>query len=93
MKIQNLLIVLYTNSKSLYKYLVKLGNTQEKRLIVDIMTLHQFYERCEIIEIVWINRKFNPADTMTKAQLCQVLQNLIDSNTIWIKATGWVERT
>jgi hypothetical protein len=32
-------LVLYTNSKLLYKCLVKLGITQEKRFIIDIMCL------------------------------------------------------
>jgi hypothetical protein len=35
----NLLLVLYTNSKLLYKCLVKLGIMQEKRLIIDIICL------------------------------------------------------
>jgi hypothetical protein len=34
-----LLLMLYTNSKSLYNYLIKLGTTQEKRLIIDIICL------------------------------------------------------
>ena len=33
------LLVLYTDSKSLYDCLVKLGTTQEKRLMVDVMSL------------------------------------------------------
>jgi hypothetical protein len=85
-------MVLCTDSKSLYECLVKLGTTQEKRLMVDIMTLRQSYERREIAEVVWIDGKSNPADAMTKAQPCQALQNLINSNTIQIEATGWVER-
>ncbi len=32
-------IIVYTNSYSLYKYLIKLGTTKEKRLIIDIMAL------------------------------------------------------
>jgi len=33
------LLVVYTDSKSLYEYLVKLGITREKRLIIDVMCL------------------------------------------------------
>jgi hypothetical protein len=32
-------LVVYTDSKSLYEYLVKLGTTQEKRLIIDVICL------------------------------------------------------
>jgi hypothetical protein len=34
------LLVIYTNSKSLYKYLVKLGTTREKRLIINVTIFH-----------------------------------------------------
>ncbi len=38
--VQNdLLLVIYTDSKSLYEYLVKLGTTYEKRLIVNLIYL------------------------------------------------------
>ncbi len=44
-------IVVYTDLYSLYKCLVKLGITKEKRLIIDIMALRQLYERRELYEI------------------------------------------
>ena len=37
-------LILCTNSKFLYDCLVKLGTIQEKRLMVDVMSLHQSYE-------------------------------------------------
>ena len=39
------LLILYIDLKSLYDYLVKLGTTQETRLIVDMMSLCQSYEQ------------------------------------------------
>ena len=36
----NLLLIIYINSKSLYEYLVKLGITREKRLIINIIYLY-----------------------------------------------------
>ena len=38
------LLVVYTDSKSLYECLVKLGIIREKRLIINVMCLRQAYE-------------------------------------------------
>ncbi|SRR6266567_1660828 len=47
----NLPLVLYTNSKSLYNYLIQLGTTQEKRLIINIICLYQAYKRRQITKV------------------------------------------
>jgi hypothetical protein len=91
-KTDNLPLLLCTDSKSLYECLVKLGTTHEKRLMVDIMCLRQSYERREITEVIWIDGDSNPADAMTKSRPCQALRDLIDTNRISLRATGWVER-
>jgi hypothetical protein len=85
-------LVLCTDSKSLYECLVKLGTTQEKRLMVDLMCLRQAYERREITEIKWINGGSNPADAMTKSKPCQALKNLVGTNKIDLQVMEWVER-
>jgi hypothetical protein len=80
-------LVLYTNSKSLYKCLVKLGTTQEKRLIIDIICLRQAYERKEIAEVKWIKGDLNPANAMTKSNTksSNALKRLIDTNTLQLE--------
>ena len=47
----SLLLILCTNFKSIYKYFIKLGITQEKRLIINIMCLRQLYKRREIAKV------------------------------------------
>ena len=77
-------LVLYTNSKLLYECLVKLGITQEKRLIIDIICLRQAYKRKEIEKVKWIKGKSNLADAMTKSnsKSSNALKRLIDTNTL-----------
>ena len=85
-------LVVCTDSKSLYECLVKLGTTQEKRLIIDVMCLRQAYERREIAEVKWIKGESNPADSMTKLKPTNALKRLIDTNTIQLDVEEWVER-
>ncbi len=52
LKLKNSLsLILLTNSKSFYYCLVKLDTITEKKLMIDLMCLRQFYERREIAEI------------------------------------------
>jgi hypothetical protein len=92
LNIFSLSMILLTDSRSLYDCLVKLEITSEKRLMIDLMCLRQFYERREITEIRWIDDEFNSVDVMTKSNSCQTLSRLIDTNIIDLRINEWVER-
>jgi hypothetical protein len=87
-----LLLIIYTDSKSLYKCLIKLGIMQEKRLIIDIICLRQAYKRREIIKVKWIKGNSNLADLITKSKPSNALKQLIDTNTILLNVKEWVKR-
>lgn len=92
LKLSPLPVVVCTDSYSLYQFLVKLGTTSEKRLLIDIMVLRQSYETRKLHEIRWINGKDNPADAMTKSNCYKALENFIKTNSLTVRVEGWVER-
>jgi hypothetical protein len=75
-------LVLCTDSRSLYDCLVKLGTTQEKRLMINVMCLRQAYERREIAKVKWIDGDTNPTDSMTKSKALNALRQLINMNRV-----------
>ena len=85
-------LVLCTDPKSSYDCLVRLGTTQEKRLMIDVMSLRQSYERREIAEIKWIYGCNNPANSMMKSKASTTLKAVIDTDCINISTAEWVER-
>jgi hypothetical protein len=81
-------IVVCTDLYSLYKCLVKLGTTQEKRLMIDIIALRQSYKRRKITKIRWIDEKDNPADAITKSTPNKALEKLINTNQLGVRVEG-----
>jgi hypothetical protein len=93
LRLPEILRIICTNFYSLYKCIVKLGTTQEKRLIIDVIFLRQFYKRKKIIEIRWIHNQDNPADALTKAATNRAIKRLVSSNKLNVRMKGYVERS
>jgi pyruvate formate-lyase activating enzyme-like uncharacterized protein len=69
----------------LYEYIIKLGITKEKRLIINIIAIKQAYKKKKLFEIRYINRRDNPIDTITKLLLNKVLEKFINTNELTIR--------
>jgi hypothetical protein len=78
-------IILYIDSKFLYEYIIKLGITKEKYLMINIIAIRQAYEKKELFEIRYINRQDNPIDTITKLLFNKILEKFVDTNKLIIR--------
>jgi hypothetical protein len=73
--------------------LIKLGITQEKRFIIDILALRQSYERKKIAEICWIYNRDNSADAFIKATANSLLEQLVSINKLVVRMKEYVEKS
>jgi hypothetical protein len=80
------------DSKFLYDCLIRLETTIEKRLMIDVMILRQFFERREITEIKWVHETNNFVDVMIKSKSSSTLKTMIDINQINLDISEWIER-
>jgi hypothetical protein len=86
-------LILCIESKSLYDCLIKLDRMQKKRLMINVMSFRQSYERRKITEIKWIHEINNSIDSMIKIKAFSILKTLIDINTINMNINEWIERS
>jgi hypothetical protein len=85
-------LILVTDLKFLYDCLIRLSITIEKRLMIDVITFRQFYERREITKIIWIHDINNSVDSIIKIKSSTILKTMIDINKINLNTTEWIKR-
>jgi hypothetical protein len=81
-------IVFYIDSKFLYEYIMKLRIIKEKYLIINIIAIEQAYEKKELFEICYINKKNNLIDTITKLLFNKAFEKFINTNELIIHIRG-----
>jgi hypothetical protein len=92
LRLPEILLIICTDFYLLYECIIKLGITQEKRLIIDIIFLRQSYKRRKITEIKWIHNQDNPADALTKAAANKAIKRLISFNKLNVRMKGYVKK-
>ena len=72
---------------------MKLGTTTKKRLIINIMSLRESYEKREISKVRRIDGRDNPADAFTKRNPNSALKQLISTNKLVVRVEAFINRT
>lgn len=87
-------IIVCMDSKSVYDCMVKLGTTNEKRLMIDVMGLRDAHEAREISEFRWvIGTDNNAADAMPQGtKVNAALTSLVETDKLTVRCEGWVKR-
>ena len=76
----------------MYEYLIKLGTTTKKRLIINIISLRESYEKREISKIRRINGRDNPGDALTKKSPNIALEKLVSTNKLIVRVEAFINR-
>jgi hypothetical protein len=81
-----------TDSRRAFHTITTIVKTRERRLMIDLQTIRESYERREISKVTWITGVSNPAEGLTKIKHNGVLDEVIRTNYIDIQQEGWVDR-
>ena len=70
---QHLPLVMLTDSKQTFDVITRASHTTEKRLIIDVAATREAYKRYETSNVGLVRSEQNPADVLTKPQVCGAL--------------------
>lgn len=85
-------LTLYTHSHYLYGLRISLAHPTAQTLLLNLVLIHEPYERGEISNIVWIEGKNNPADGLKKIdRKLDALMNVIVTNLFLPTVESWIQ--
>jgi len=70
---QQLPLVMLTDSKQIFDVITRASHTTEKRLVIDVATAREAYNRNEMSNVGLVKSVHNVADGVTKPRLCSEL--------------------
>ena len=85
-------LLMYTDSDSVFKVIIKNSMTTERRLMTDLEAPRQAYSAREISDIGWVCSADNPADGFTKQGECVALRKLMEDGRLDVEVLQWVAR-
>ena len=74
-----ILLLLYSDSDSLFKVIVKNSTTTKRRLTIDLQAAQEAYEKCRISNIGCVKSDENLAEALTKRHHSTALMMLMNS--------------
>lgn len=87
----NVEIEAFVDWKTVFHLVAKDGKSTERRLQIDISSMHESYENGELASICWIQGGINPSVAFMKPVIKKPspLRSIITTNEIDQKAIGW----
>jgi len=89
---QLLPLVMLTDSKQMFDVIIRASHTTEKRLMIDAAAVREAYKRYEISNVGLVRSEHNPADGLTKPQICAALDVTLRTGTDVNSVEQWVTR-
>ncbi len=83
---------MYTDSKSLFDVITKSSTTLEHRLMIDVLSVREVYQKQELSDIGFVRSDQNPANGFAKPNACKALEELFLSGSYCPQVEQWIIR-
>ena len=87
---RDLKVALMTDSKSLFDTVTKLTATLEKRLLINISSIREAFQKGDIFNIAHISSEYNLADAFTKRMKPALLHKVMTTGSIEHPINQWI---